>query len=317
MGSYKHLTLREREGIAVWKSRGLSLREIAEKLGRHASTLSREINRNGSPAYWPSRAHERARHREQNGHKRYRLKSQAIRHEVEQMLTKGWSPELAAGRLRQEHPQWPKISHEAIYQWIYAHRPDLVGYLVRAHRKRKRRWKCTNRQTRIPERVSIQKRPVYINERQEAGHWETDLVVGPGSSALQVSVERVSRLTRMDKIAHKTARESRLAVQRQLRPIPAKLRRSITYDNGSENAEHQVLNETLGMRSWFCEPYHSWEKGQVENTNGLIRRFIPKRTRLEDVPESKIKQVENWLNERPKKVLQFRTPNEVFAGCCT
>ena len=143
-------------------------------------------------------------------------------------------------------------------------------------------------------------------------------MVGPGPAAIQVAVERTSRLTRISKIPQKTARESRLALQRMLRPLPARLRQSVTYDNGSENAEHQVLNATLGMRSWFCEPYHSWEKGQVENTNGLIRRFVPKRTRLDDIPDEKIMQVEDWMNERPKKVLQFQTPNEVFnAWCCT
>jgi IS30 family transposase len=319
MERYRHLTLRERERISIWKSRGVSLREIANQLGRHPSTLSREVNRNRNfNGYWPSTAHERAQKRERTGHKRIRLKDQAIRHEVERMLSKGWSPELVAGRLRRERPHWPQICHEAIYQWLYAERPDLVGYLLRAHPKRRRRWKVSKRKIRIPDRVSIQKRPDYINRRQQPGHWETDLVVGPGPAAIQVAVERTSRLTRISKVPQKTARESRLALQRMFRPLPARLRQSVTYDNGSENAEHQVLNANLGMRSWFCEPYHSWEKGQVENTNGLIRRFVPKRTRLDAIPDEKIMQVEDWMNERPRKVLQFRTPNEVFnAWCCT
>jgi len=312
--SYKHLTLQERERIGVWRSRGLSFRAIAVMLGRSPSSLCREVNRNSRHGYWASTAHERAQKREQYSHKRSRLKDQAVRYEAEQMLSKGWSPELIAGRLRQEHPQWPTVSHEAIYQWIYAERQDLVGYLLRAHPKRKRRWKASGRQARIPDRVSIQKRPMRINERREPGHWETDLVVGPGRCALQVAVERSSRFTKIGKIPDKSARSSRGALQSLLHPLPAKLRQSITYDNGPENAEHQLLNESLNMRSWFCEPYHSWEKGQVENTNGLIRRFVPKRTRLDDVSEEKIKQVENWLNERPRKVLQFRTPNEVFGS---
>jgi len=318
MGSYKHLTLHERERIGIWKSRGFSLREIAEKLGRHPSTLSREVNRNRSPSYWPSKAHARAQHREKNGHKRFRLKNQLIRHEVEQMLMQGWSPELAAGRLRRKRPTWPKVSHEAIYQWVYADRPDLVGYLVRSHPKRRRRWKSSGHAVRIPERISIQKRPNYINERQEPGHWEADLMVGPGRAALQVAVERKSRLTRIGKISSKTAYESRQALERLLRLVPSKLRQSVTYDNGLENIEHHLLNESLGMRSWFCQPYHSWEKGQVENTNGLIRRFVPKRSNLEDLSGDQIQKIERWLNDRPRKVLQFQTPNEVFnAWCCT
>lgn len=315
---YKHLTLKERERIGVWRSRGLSFRAIAVMLGRSPSSLCREVNRNSRHGYWASTAHERAQKREQHSHKRRRLKDQAIRHEVEQMLNKGWSPELIAGRLRQERPQWLTVSHEGIYQWIYAERPDLVGHLLRAHPKRKRRWKASSRKIRIPDRVSIQERPACVNQRQEPGHWETDLVVGPGRAALQVAVERASRYTRIGRIPCKTALESRQALERLLRPLPPKLRRSITYDNGLENVEHVVLNSSLGTRSWFCEPYHSWEKGQVENTNGLIRRFVPKRTKLADIPENRIKQVENWLNERPRKVLQFRTPSEVFnAWCCT
>ncbi len=318
MKKYKHLTLYERERIAVWKSRGLSFREIATKLGRHPSSLCREVNRNSRPGYWANKAHERAQKREQCSHKRRRLKDQAIRLEVERMLSKGWSPELAAGRLRQEHPNWPTVSHESIYQWVYAERPDLVGYLLRAHPKRRKRWKTSRRKTRIPDRISIQNRPASVNQRREPGHWEADLVVGPGSGALQVTVERVSRLTRIAKIPNKSAPASRQALHTLLRPMPSHLRRSITYDNGLENVEHNVLNKDLGMRSWFCEPYHSWEKGQVENTNGLIRRFVPKRTRLDDVSEDKIKEVESWLNDRPRKVLEFRTPNEVFnAWCCT
>lgn len=314
MKKYGHLTLEERERIAVWRSGGLSFRDIAVKLGRHPSSLCREVNRNRSPRYWPSKAHERAGERERQGHKRRRLKDPAIRHEVERMLSLGWSPELIAGRLRQEHPHWPTLSHEAIYQWIYAERPDLVGYLVRAHPRRRKRWKTSRRQTRIPDRVSIQERPAAVNLRQEPGHWETDLIVGPGRGALQVAVERVSRLTRMSKIPNKSAPASRRALHDLLRPMPPHLRRSITYDNGLENVEHRLLNQSLGTRSWFCEPYHSWEKGQVENTNGLIRRFVPKRSRIDDIPETRIRHIEDWLNDRPRKVLEFRTPNEVFSS---
>ncbi len=315
MKKYKHLTLYEREKIAVWRSGGLSYREIAVKMDRHHSSLCREVNRNRRPCYWPNKAHERALLREKQGHKRRRLKDRAIRNEVELMLSKGWSPELIAGRLKRDHPQWDTISHEAIYQWLYTERPDLVGYLLRANPKRHRRWKTSRHKTRIPERVSIQNRPACINERREPGHWEADLVVGSGSAALQVAVERSSRLTRIKKIHNKSAEASRKALHSVLSPVPAHLRRSITYDNGLENVEHNVLNKDLGMRSWFCEPYHSWEKGQVENTNGLIRRFIPKRSKLDDLSDDKIKEVQDWINDRPKKVLAFRTPNEVFASC--
>jgi IS30 family transposase len=319
MKTYRHLSLQERERIAVWRGCGLSLREMASKLGRQPSSLCREINRNrAGNGYWPTPAHQSAQDRERNSHKRMRLKSQLLRAAVEEMLPKGWSPELIAGRLSREHPEWSRISHEAIYQWIYAERPDLIGYLLRAHPKRKKRWKTSARKMRIPERVSILQRPTSISRREEPGHWETDLVVGSGRSALQVLVERASRYSKVDKIPNKTAFESRHALQRLLRPLPARLRRSITYDNGPENIEHHLLNRDLSMRSWFCEPYHSWEKGQVENTNGLIRRFVPKRSNLDELSDDQIQKIETWLNDRPRKVLKFKTPNEVFrAWCCT
>jgi IS30 family transposase len=234
------------------------------------------------------------------------------------MLTKGWSPELIAGRLGRTRPELPSITHEAIYQWIYTERPDLVGYLTRAHPKRKRRWKLSARKTRIPDRVSILQRPPQINDRTQPGHWETDLVVGSGKAAIQVTEERLSRYTRLQKIPDKSALESRNALQEVLQPLPPALRRSITYDNGPENTDHQVLNQILGTQSWFCEPYHSWEKGQVENTNGLIRRHIPKRSNLDQLSDSDVQKVETWLNERPKKVLEFQTPSEAFKSlCCT
>ena len=159
-------------------------------------------------------------------------------------------------------------------------------------------------------RVSIQNRPPEINERSEAGHWETDLVVGRGKSALQVLVERKSRMVKLQKIHRKTALASRLALSSLLQNVPAPLRRSITYDNGPENQEHDLLNERMQMLSYFCEPYHSWEKGTVENTNGLILRFFPKRTNFDTIAESEIQQVESWLNQRPRKCLNYKTPAE-------
>jgi len=319
MKAYMHLKAHERDRIAVWRSRGLSLRDIARKIGRPASTISRELNRNrGRKGYWPHRADARALWRRQNTHKRIRLKSRVLRDEVEKMLIKGWSPELTAGRLGRTRPELPSITHEAIYQWIYRDRPDLVGFLTRAHAKRKRRWKLSARKTRIPDRVSIRQRPASINDRTEPGHWETDLVVGSGKAAIQVTHERQSRYTRLKKIPNKSAQESRNALQGVLQLLPPAMRRSITYDNGPENTDHQMLNDVLGTQSWFCEPYHSWEKGQVENTNGLIRRHIPKRFNLDQLSDSDIQKVETWINERPKKVLQFQTPSEAFKSlCCT
>ena len=207
MKSYMHLKTHERDRIAVWRSRGLSLREIAQKVGRHPSTLCRELQRNrGRRGYWPHRAQERAVWRRQNTHKRIRLKSRVLRHEVEQMLVKGWSPELIAGRITQHRKDLGTIGHEAIYQWIYSERPDLIGCLLRAHPKRwPRRYRPYRRYMGIPRRTPLLERPEAANTRAEAGHWEADLIVGPGHPALQVLVERQTRYSRLRQVPNKTA----------------------------------------------------------------------------------------------------------------
>jgi IS30 family transposase len=322
--SYHHLNENERDRLAVLRSQGRTLREIAQELGRSFSTLSRELKRNrhkptwGARVYYPHTAHQKALKRLHQSHRRPRLKCAALHQEVVRLLEGRWSPELIAGRLKRTRPELPGISHEAIYQWIYRRRPDLVVYLARSHPKRRSRWKALKHRVRIPRRISVRERPDAVQARREPGHWETDLILGPGSSALQVLVERQSRYTRLSVLPQRTAAASRAALTRLLASIPAALRRSITYDNGGENSEHLILNEDFDLRSYFCEPYHSWEKGTVENTNGLIRRFIPKQTPLDNLSLTAIVQLENWLNDRPRKILNYQTPREAFhALCCT
>jgi|SRR6185312_16039884 len=316
--NYSHLNEEDRDRLAVLHNQGLSLRAIAKQLGRSHSTLVRELRRNrhkpkwGKRLYLPHKAHQKARERSEKGHLRPRLKSVSVHQEVVRLLEHRWSPELIAGRLKRTHPELPSLSPETIYQWIYQHRRDLVVYLARAHPKRQRRWKALKHRVRIPRRTSIRLRPDAVQSRQEPGHWETDLIVGPSPYALQVLVERQSRYTRLSLLPQRTASTSRVALTRLLQTIPASLRRSITYDNGSENYEHLTLNEDFGLTSYFCEPYHSWEKGTVENTNGLIRRFIPKQTDLSHLSLDQIVLLENWLNDRPRKILNYQTPREAF-----
>lgn len=302
--------------MAVLRSKGWKLRDIGKELGRNPGTLSRELSRNCPRGiYLPHKAHERATQRHKEGHKHKRLKTYAIRHEVEQMLLKGWSPELIAGRLKLLGRK-PTISHEAIYQWIYTEAPYLAYYLTRAHKERFPKHHARNKRSmRIPERVSITERPAIIGSRKQAGHWEADLLVSRQSSvALEVCVERTSRLARLEKINDKSAPASRQALEKILRSYDSSLRLSITYDNGKENVEHNKLNRTIGTRSYFCEPYHSWEKGTVENTNGIIRRFLPKKTNLATIPQDRVQEIESWLNNRPRKCLGYRSSAEVFNG---
>jgi len=321
--TYKHLNVAERDMLAVLKSKGHSLREIAKTLNRSPSSLCRELKRNAAPIhtgyYLPHKAQERADQRNRESHRRERLKSELIRSYVATHLALGWSPEQIAGRLRREHPGL-RISHEAIYQWIYRETPALIPFLLRGHRRRKHRgYSRKHKQSHIPQRVSIQQRPAEVLTRRQIGHWETDTISCRKSyQAVQVSVERKARYVKLAKLKAKTSRAMSLALTRSLSRYPAKLRRSITYDNGPENAEHMRTNRILETASYFCEPFHSYERGTVENTIGLVRRFLPKKTNLATVYPQQLTKIEALLNTRPRKCLGFKTPAEVFnAECCT
>jgi IS30 family transposase len=321
--TYKHLSIEERDILAVLRSQGYSLRAIARCLDRSPGTISRELKRNAAPVntgyYLSHRAQQRADTRKLESHRRQRLKNDRIRDYVEKHIRIGWSPELISGRLNIEHPEL-SISHEAIYQWIYGDARALIDFLVRGHRRRKHRgYSRKHKKCHIPDRVSIQERPEAVLKRHQAGHWESDTISCRKSyQAVQVSVERKTRYAKLAKLKAKTARAMSVALTRRLSRYPDTLRRSITYDNGSENAEHMRTNQILGTASYFCEPFHSYERGTVENTIGLVRRFLPKKTNLANIAPDRLSKIENWLNNRPRKCLGFKTPAEAFkAECCT
>jgi len=321
--TYKQLNPNERDILAVLKSKGESLREIGSILKRSPSTLSRELKRNAPPIYTgyylSHKAQSRADRRKRQSHQRQRLKNDFILQYVQKRLSLGWSPELIAGRLTIDHPG-RSISHEAIYQWVYQDAPHLILSLVRAHRKRKHRgYSRKHKKSHIPERISIKKRPPTVLKRLHIGHWETDTISCRKSyQAVQVTVERKARYTKMAKLKTKSARAMSIALTRRLSRYPKELRRSITYDNGPENAEHLRTNKILGTSSYFCEPFHSYERGTVENTIGLVRRFLPKKTNLANISQDHLTKIEYWLNKRPRKCLGFKTPAEIFkAECCT
>lgn len=317
---YTQLTSEERDIIAVLWAQGKGPSEIARVVGRHKSTICRELKRNKSPVYnvyLSHRAHERAVKRKQHAAQRMRLKNGVIMAYVIEKLHLDLSPEQVAGRISHDIPRY-SISHESIYQFIYARETvkhmDLRPCLLRRHRKRLERGHSRKHQKpHIPERLSIIKRPASVNDRREPGHWEVDTMVSRQSApSLGVALERLSRKTHIAKLATKTARELRVSLNRRLSRHPDHMRKTITYDNGSENVEHALVNKALGTQSYFCEPYHSWEKGSVENAIGLIRRYLPKGTDFATITKEQIKQIEDALNNRPRKVLNYRTPNEVF-----
>jgi len=321
--TYKHLNPEERDILAVLKSKGHSIRQIAKVLNRSPSTLSRELERNAPPVYknyyLAHKAQQRDDMRKNQSHRRQRLKNEFICGYVEQHIQLGWSPELIAGRLSVEYPN-QSISHEAIYQWIYMDATQLIRSLVRAHHRRKHRGYSRKHKTHhIHDRTSIRERPETVLTRQQIGHWETDTISCRKSyQGVQVTVERKARYATVQKLDAKTSRAMSEALVRRLGRYPANIRRTITYDNGPENAEHMRTNEALGTASYFCEPYHSYQKGTVENTIGLVRRFIPKKINLADVSQHQLTKIEYWLNNRPRKCLKFKTPAEAFeAECCT
>jgi len=309
---YNQLTADERDKIAIFMASGLNLNNIARMLGRNRSTISREIRRNGAAkykSYTPDAAEARSKLRKSAANTHPRLKNVFIREYVHQKIKDGWTPEIISGTLKKEHPE-NSISHESIYQYIYADALELKNYLPRHYRvRRKRKAKKTGSVENIPGRVGIDLRPAIINDRAEFGHWESDSMVSRQShTAVVVQVERVSRYVKIKKVIANKAAPVSSAIIQNLTDIDTSCRKSITYDNGKENVKHQDVNQALGILSYFCNAYRSWEKGSVEQVIGLIRRYLPKKTDLAKVPESQIKYIENQLNSRPRKCLNFSTP---------
>lgn len=326
MAKYTQLSMEEREKIqlGLWEKK--PLRTIALELGRSPSTLSRELRKNCPPGqlrYIPRAAHERARNRITARGQRPRLKSEFIRQYVQGKLREGWSPEQIAGRLSLEHPTCI-VSHEAIYQYVYSqyHRAGYgrcVGDDLRIHLKRRHRVRHRKHIPYVVEtgplrnRISIDQRPQEVDSRMVPGHWEGDSMVSRQSPVrLNTLVERTSGLALITKLPDGTGLATRQSVVRRLLRIPRRLRKSITWDNGFENSQHEKITETLGTDCYFAHPYHSWERGTNENTNGLIRWYLPKGTDLAMIPEKTVRVIEQRLNSRPRKRLDWRTPLEVF-----
>jgi len=318
---YRQLSLEERDRITEMKSDGLSLRAMAKELGRSPSTLSRELSRNSTPAYrvyLSHRAHDRAVKRKKESGQRPRLNGEGVVAYVLDKLALQWSPELIAGKIGQDM-RGVSISHEAIYQYIYhpdtEGREQLIGCLARAHRSRKpKRMGRKERKTKIPNRVPIDERPVSADNRSRYGHWEGDSLVSRKSLwALNSLVERKSRLLFLTRIERKTAEQTMDTVIRRLQALPVKARRTLTMDNGTENARHEDITRAIGIQCFFAHPYASWQRGANEQVNGLVRRYFPKGTDFSKISDEQVAWVESRINNRPRKCLGYKTPNEVAA----
>lgn len=323
---FKHLKIEEREKIQELLWQKASVRSIAKVLKRSPSSISREINRSIplKRSYRPRLAQERAENRRKSRGRKLRLKTNFIRHFITTNLRAGLSPEQIAGRLHLEYPN-ESVSHEAIYQYIYSqvHRQgwgemkpgyhDLRKYLKRRHKRRGQRGGRSVKRVFRPRGPSIDDRPVEVNQRKTLGHWETDSVISRKSKVgLNTLVERKTGLVLITKIENATAICTKNAVIKRLSVLPKEARKSTTSDNGTENFLYDEVQLALDLLWFFAHPYHSWERGTNENTNGLIRWYFPKGTDFATISDVDIKVVEDALNNRPRKRLGWKTPLEAF-----
>lgn len=310
------LSLEERVQLGMLKAQGKGIREIGRILDRDPSTISRELRRYSAFGreihYSPLSFHQHAEMVKKLSRKKNPTKNPDIFKYVDEKLKTGWSPEQISGRIGIDHPGW-SICFETIYKHVYGNL-DLIDCLSRRHIFRKPRSKGPRPQrSLIPYRLSLDCRSQKINERKEFGHWESDTIVcGESVESINNLVERKSRLTLLTKIPDMKPATTKNVIQMQLGQIKGLGRKSITYDNGFENREHHLINRKFRMQSYFCNPYHSWEKGTVENTNGLVRRFIPKKMNLALVTQKDLDRIQELLNNRPRKCLGYKTPHEVF-----
>ncbi len=320
---YKRLTYDERIIIQTLLKENKSKNYIALQLNRNRSTITNEVNLwtvkptdnyNAELAHWYALETNKSKRAEDKINSHPKLKMFVYR-----SLLKGTSPELMAGQIKLLYPNdnIMSISYESIYKHIYRHRQTSLGrklikLLPYHHHKRRDKRKFGKKRNRIKDQVSIDQRPAYIQLRQEAGHLEGDLMIGVGQkSAIGTIVDRKTRFLIIVKIENRKSKTVTKEFALQLNKQPEYLRKTMTYDNGLEMANHEWLTENTGMDIYFAHPYSSWERGTNENTNGLIRRFLPKGTDFNKISLQRLKQIENNLNNRPRKVLGFKTPNEV------
>jgi len=314
--SYQQLTLDERYQIYTLRKQQLNCAEIGREMGRHRTTIARELKRNVGErsmtvGYMPTVAHKLAAERRVDaGALRWKITGD-LKRLVEEKIMQSWSPEQISGRLLLEHGL--KLAFETIYQHVI--RDDAAGGLLRyGLRQRRRRHartakKATADRARAAQR-HVDNRPAAANDRSELGHWERDCIVGTaGKSALLVAVDRKSRYSLLARVEAATTRIVTKETLRMLDGLPTE---SVTNDNGAEFARADALEAKLGARVYVCDPSSPWQRGTVENTNGLIRQYVPKKTNIDDLHSSMPTAIQETLNHRPRKVLGFRTPHEAF-----
>jgi len=313
MRGYTQLTHEQRYQIYALMKAGLNQTEIAAILGVHKSTISRELRRNcGLKGYRPKQAHQFClQRRSQKAIPRIEPSVWAI---IERLLHEDWSPQQISVWLQTELQLM--VSTEWIYQYILSDK-QYGGTLyqhLRCQKQRKKRYGVYSRRGQIPNQVSIEQRPAIVGRRSRFGDWELDTIIGKNHrQALVTLVERKSRLTLIAKVIRKTAENVSAAIIQLLKPLTPWVH-TLTADNGREFAQHMHIANTLKAKFYFAHPFASWERGLNENTNGLIRQYFPKKHDFTTITDHQIEQVMDKLNNRPRKCLGFKTPNQVFFG---
>lgn len=326
--SYTRLTADERETVSRGLAAGWKLKTIAALIQRDASTVSREVRKSCryQRCYRALRAHERAvltRHRAKQPKKLNR--DERLRTYVFSKLRQQWSPEEIAKRLRHEYPDdtTMRISHESIYTYLYCLprgglRKELIACLRQERKLRQNRKHGHAKRSTITNAISITERPAEVALRTVPGHWEGDLIIGKDQqSALGTLVERVTRYLLLVPLTERDAYTVRLAFAKAVKKLPRHLKRTLTYDRGMEMTEHELFTKDTKIQVFFADPYSPWQRGTNENTNGLLRQYFPKGTDFRSITHQEIQRVQDRLNDRPRKVLNFLKPNEVFPRLLT
>ncbi len=319
------LTLAEREEISRGVVAGQSLRCIAASLGRSPSTVSREINRNGGRRrYRASVADQGAWERARRPKTCKLVENRALARIVASKLQLAWSPDQIAGWLKRTYPidENYQVSHETIYRSLFiqargALKKELLGHLrrTRGMRRSRHHTQKTADHGRITDTVSISERPAAVEDRAVPGHWEGDLLCGSNNSQIATLVERNTRYVMLAKVDSKDSETVINALIKHAHKLPGELYKSLTWDRGSEMAEHKRFTLATDIKVYFCDPHNPWQRGSNENTNGLLRQYFPKGTDLSAHSQAKLNAVARQLNERPRKTLDYETPAERFNQC--
>lgn len=314
--SYRHLTQEERYRIAALRVEGLSQAEIARRMRRSASTISREVKRNAYPTdgrYRAEHAHSMARGRRWSARRGSHFSAEEWR-KVESLLRRDYSPEQVSGRMRMKKSL--RISHETIYRHVWHDKyygGDLYKHLRGSRKQRRKRYGKYDSRGRLAGKRMIGQRPKIVDSRKRIGDWEVDTVMGQTKACIVTLVERKSGYVEIGRLKDRTVKQTNARLKKLIARHPGQVI-TVTADNGCEFHGYRALEKSGDVLFYFANPHHSWERGTNENTNGLIRQYLPKRTSMADLTQARCNAIAEKLNSRPRKRLGFQTPKEIFLG---